>query len=75
MEMTKQQNLIGAVLAESILITMESNSIQMLSLSMTRGGENASVAIGIECETTRVSVMQPMLFVGRHSDRVDCNHG
>ena len=45
--------MIGAVLAESILITMESNSIQMLSLGMMRGGENASVAIGIECETIR----------------------
>jgi hypothetical protein len=47
--------MIGAVVTESILITMESNSIQMRSLSMTRGVENASVTVGDDREMTQVN--------------------
>ena len=67
--------MIGTVLAESILITMESNWIQMLCLSVTRDDENASVTIGIDCETTQVSATPLMLFVGRQGSWVDRSRG
>jgi hypothetical protein len=54
--------LIGAVSPESILITMESNWIQMLSLKMTKGDENSCVTAGDDRKESHVNTTQPLLY-------------